>query len=147
MSLFWGHASIQLVRQSLVPVSALSGESILGPRDPVWPKRIGRRYVSALSGESILGPLNEPECHHARDRVSALSGESILGPLWLRMAADNGAHVFQHSLVSLFWGHTLPWSGGGIIIWVSALSGESILGPPDGDWRPRAAISCFSTLW
>ncbi len=81
MSLFWGHSGLPLAL----------------PFPP---------HVSALSGESILGPRGASHLAFDVEIVSALSGESILGPHTLRLAFSSGAaYVFQHSLVSLFWGH------------------------------------------
>ncbi len=138
----------------LVSVSALSGESILGPpKEFRTPPDISGRFqhslvslfwghphslalaaaflpVSALSGESILGPPFHPALSaQTTVSVSALSGESILGPRVVNI--DRFAHqVFQHSLVSLFWGHVGTRPRLGFSFCVSALSGESILGPP-----------------
>ncbi len=87
------------------------------------------QFVSALSGESILGPRRSPKVGGQPGAVSALSGESILGPLAAASKQIFIMSMFQHSLVSLFWGH-MVWAfmARGKLI-VSALSGESILGP------------------
>ncbi len=74
-----------------------------------------RLSVSALSGESILGPHQPwPECYDFAP-VSALSGESILGPHHHAAGFGHAVELFQHSLVSLFWGHkkteTRQWHG------------------------------------
>ncbi len=42
---------------------------------------MAKTTVSALSGESILGPQRQSNEIRPPVRVSALSGESILGPL------------------------------------------------------------------
>ncbi len=73
-------------------------------------------------------------------RVSALSGESILGPHWPGQIPRPGRDTFQHSLVSLFWGHKLPGFTVYEVLQVSALSGESILGPPQGARRQKESI-------
>ncbi len=62
--------------------------------------------------------------------VSALSGESILGPPLCDENYKPKLVAFQHSLVSLFWGHPGKVGQDHMVQDVSALSGESILGPP-----------------
>ncbi len=137
----------------LTSVSALSGESILGPRkkEPgassnLWFQHSlvslfwGHQYeqmpyeaisqVSALSGESILGPLEIDGGRFILAPVSALSGESILGPPAVSEKGNPTYSTFQHSLVSLFWGHAGLIMRYRFMMIVSALSGESILGPP-----------------
>ncbi len=129
VSLFWGHTAQPAEGGCGAGVSALSGESILGPllvRDTpnmkflfqhslvslfwghllVHPGMSGGMRVSALSGESILGPPGWAVGFYPVLNVSALSGESILGPRKLTHAHKFcQALLFQHSLVSLFWGH------------------------------------------
>ncbi len=63
MSLFWGHDTYpaKLVKFTL-SVSALSGESILGPLVSFIVLSLPIR-VSALSGESILGPPGMSSCY------------------------------------------------------------------------------------
>ncbi len=78
--------------------------------------------------------------------VSALSGESILGPPSFVTAHSTDEAVFQHSLVSLFWGHHTVNLSGLMRFDVSALSGESILGPPDGPGRHETPFQVVSAL-
>ncbi len=54
-----------------------------------------------------------------------------MGPQADDMAEKLADNVFQHSLVSLFWGHTTTAGRITAVSIVSALSGESILGPLD----------------
>ncbi len=55
--------------------------------------------------------------------------------------------MFQHSLVSLFWGHRTVYKFSRVATIVSALSGESILGPPADVFRIARTERSFSTLW
>ena len=56
VSLFWGHQKAEAYPRNTRDVSALSGESILGPRYSTSGAAGNGDSVSALSGESILGP-------------------------------------------------------------------------------------------
>ena len=79
------------------------------------------------------------------EEVSALSGESILGPP-VGKSYDLDGYLFQHSLVSLFWGHTVVLVRFVPLTRVSALSGESILGPHNHSdcWQRQRDVSALS---
>ena len=129
----------------MVFVSALSGESILGPR-PGNPRGWLRAGVSALSGESILGPRHLRAHLGTRPRVSALSGESILGPQLELRGNEAESFVFQHSLVSLFWGHRFLPTGSTAPAWFQHSLVSLFWGHNKNLTRPYRP-QCFSTLW
>ena len=94
-----------------------------------------------------MGPRRGYRAAFCTQDVSALSGESILGPRTQARARYPVSNVFQHSLVSLFWGHLSSQKKfTALHLDVSALSGESILGPHEKIHELAAVYQCFSTL-
>ncbi len=127
VSLFWGHELQSLFSWSICWVSALSGESILGPLH--MPSQFARLFwfqhslVSLFWGHSHSEQL---EC-----RQAALFQHSLVSLFWGHAMWQNRKTVrchdnreFQHSLVSLFWGHQPVYA-----------------------WPSFNYTHCFSTLW